>query len=172
MTTSLCGVEVEVIKAINIIAADKSGTSDPYCKLKLVQADGKVMPSEEYKTKTIQRTLNPEWDETISMGTAFQNMKVLVGCKVVATLYDMDKGMFDADDPLGQIEFGPIQILAKKKKLKMDLKFALQTTPAMTKEKVTATGELHLRLKLLGDPNLLYEEFNKEAKALPDACTA
>ena len=168
MTTSLCGVEVEVIKAINIIAADKSGTSDPYCKLKLVQADGKVMPSEEYKTKTIQRTLNPEWDETISMGTAFQNMKVLVGCKVVATLYDMDKGMFDADDPLGQIEFGPIQILAKKKKLKMDLKFALQTTPAMTKEKVTATGELHLRLKLLGDPNLLYEEFNKEAKALPD----
>jgi Ca2+-dependent lipid-binding protein/Ran GTPase-activating protein (RanGAP) involved in mRNA processing and transport len=165
---SLCGIQVEVVKATGIIAADKSGTSDPYCKVKLVQANGKPLPKEEYKTKTIQRTLDPEWNETFKMGEPFKNMPALKGCKLVATLYDMDKGMFDKDDDLGTVEFGPIEVLAKTKKLKADLCFTLQSTAAMVKAKETATGELHLRMKLLGDPDLVYEEFGDEAKTLPD----
>ena len=136
---SLCGIQVEVVKATGIIAADKSGTSDPYCKVKLVQANGKPLPKEEYKTKTIQRTLDPEWNETFKMGEPFKNMPALKGCKLVATLYDMDKGMFDKDDDLGTVEFGPIEVLAKTKKLKADLCFTLQSTAAMVKAKETAT---------------------------------
>ena len=96
---SLCGIQVEVVKATGIIAADKSGTSDPYCKVKLVQANGKPLPKEEYKTKTIQRTLDPEWNETFKMGEPFKNMPALKGCKLVAqrsgaraTRYVLDSG--------------------------------------------------------------------------------
>ena len=163
MSTSLCGVEVEVVKAIGILAADKSGTSDPYCTLSLLQADGKPFPSETYRTRIIKRTLNPEWGETFCVGNDFRNMPVLEGSILVASLHDEDTGMCASDNRLGQVRFGPLEILAKKRNVALDACFALQ--PLNNEH---TTGELHLRLKLLGDPALLYEEFNWRVCNIPD----
>ena len=53
-------VSVRVVRATGLLAADKSGKSDPYVKL---QTQGGT----KAKTSVIKKTLNPEWDETLDL---------------------------------------------------------------------------------------------------------
>lgn len=48
---------VNLIRANNLIAADRGGASDPYFVFKI---NGK----EVYKSEVIKKTLNPEYNET------------------------------------------------------------------------------------------------------------
>ncbi|KAL1114806.1 hypothetical protein AAG570_007630, partial [Ranatra chinensis] len=50
-------LRVNLKRGNDLIARDKSGTSDPYVKFKV---NGRLL----YKSKTIYRDLNPVWDET------------------------------------------------------------------------------------------------------------
>eukprot|EP01114_Cavostelium_apophysatum_P005619 TRINITY_DN1680_c0_g1_i2.p1 TRINITY_DN1680_c0_g1~~TRINITY_DN1680_c0_g1_i2.p1 ORF type:complete len:1023 (-),score=268.98 TRINITY_DN1680_c0_g1_i2:52-3120(-) len=50
-------LEITVIEAKNLVAADKTGTSDPYCVLSLEK--------QRRKTKFVDKTLNPVWNETL-----------------------------------------------------------------------------------------------------------
>ena len=52
-------LEVHVINATNLLAADSGGTSDPYVKVRL-NAGGHEHKGE---TKVVKKTLNPRWDE-------------------------------------------------------------------------------------------------------------
>lgn len=51
-------LHLSVVKAKDLIAADAGGTSDPYVRIHVGKeiANGK-------KTKTIKKSLNPEWNE-------------------------------------------------------------------------------------------------------------
>ena len=49
-------VWLKVVRAANLIAADKNGTSDPYVVVKMGS-------SNKFKTDKIEDTLNPEWIE-------------------------------------------------------------------------------------------------------------
>ncbi|KAI8904668.1 C2 domain-containing protein [Gorgonomyces haynaldii] len=53
-------LQFDIIQASGVIAADSNGTSDPFVVCKI---NGKQF----YKTKTIQRTLNPVWNEKASV---------------------------------------------------------------------------------------------------------
>ena len=59
-------VFVSLVRAEGILAADKGGTSDAYAIAELVDsANGKpIKPARKTKTKTIKKTLNPEWNES------------------------------------------------------------------------------------------------------------
>jgi hypothetical protein len=48
-----------IVEAVNLPAMDSNGFSDPYCKIK-------IGDKREYKTKIINKTLNPKWNEAIA----------------------------------------------------------------------------------------------------------
>jgi hypothetical protein len=56
----------------NLLAADKGGTSDPYVTANLLEKTGKPVKKEQFKTKTIKKTVNPVFDETFTFGDAFE----------------------------------------------------------------------------------------------------
>jgi Ca2+-dependent lipid-binding protein len=49
-------INVRIIEARNLVAVDSGGTSDPYC---VITSD-----KTEAKTKTINKNLNPDWDQS------------------------------------------------------------------------------------------------------------
>ena len=53
-------LRVHLRRGRNLVAMDKGGTSDPYVKFK---AAGRLL----HKSRTIQRDLNPVWDETFTL---------------------------------------------------------------------------------------------------------
>ena len=66
-----------------------SGTSDPYVKFKI---GNKLL----YKSKTIYKNLNPQWNETFNLliEDLFKPIQIQV--------FDYDRGRFD--DPMGSAE--------------------------------------------------------------------
>ena len=70
---------VSVVKAEGLLAKDKGGTSDPYVELRV----GKEVKA---KTKIIEKTLNPEWNESFEVDLGQQDTLDVV-------CYDHDKGM-------------------------------------------------------------------------------
>lgn len=58
-------VKIEVIRAENLIAADRSGKSDPYATLHL-----NTEKKEFFKTKKVKKTLDPTWNESTEVKVA------------------------------------------------------------------------------------------------------
>ncbi|RWS28324.1 multiple C2 and transmembrane domain-containing protein 1-like protein [Leptotrombidium deliense] len=81
-------IEVRLESACNLLAKDSGGTSDPYVKFKI---GNKVV----YKSRCVQKCLNPQWDETftVRVDDVFQPLCIKV--------YDHDFGF--QDDYLGGI---------------------------------------------------------------------
>ncbi|XP_039271067.2 rabphilin-3A-like isoform X1 [Styela clava] len=63
-----CALQVELIRAKNLIAMDANGLSDPYVKLHLLPGAtrDKKADATKLRTKTKNKTLNPVFDETLT----------------------------------------------------------------------------------------------------------
>ena len=53
---------VSLVEAKGLVAADKNGTSDPYCTLEL----GK----QKFRSKTVKKTLDPKWGQAFKFGAS------------------------------------------------------------------------------------------------------
>ena len=60
-------LRVRLSHALNLRTRDANGFSDPYVKLRLGNAK-----ATEKKSKTIQKSLNPRWDEDFTRGSFSQ----------------------------------------------------------------------------------------------------
>jgi hypothetical protein len=79
-------LRVTVKGASGLKAADRSGFSDPYCKVML--GESKQIEATAQKTKTMKKTLEPTWDETFRFpGT----LKALANEQLFLKVYDWDQ---------------------------------------------------------------------------------
>ncbi|OQR97039.1 hypothetical protein THRCLA_07103 [Thraustotheca clavata] len=92
-------VNVTIVRAIGIVGNDGFGankTSDPYAVLTYLNSNGDVIKGTTKKTKDIQKTVNPEWNETHVVG---HDVDLRTITSLAVTI--MDKNMM-RDVPLGR----------------------------------------------------------------------
>lgn len=78
-----------VIRARDLRSMDANGLADPLCKLNIVSGDGACRLVNWSRTKTVHKTRNPEFNESISFpGVTEEN---LLNCWLYIVLLDDDK---------------------------------------------------------------------------------
>jgi len=116
---------VKVIEARNIAAMDKGGTSDPYCRLKC------NFNKQRFKTKVIDKTLTPKWDEIFKFFAPSHPEG-----QVVLKMWDKDR--WTTDDFLGEVMIELSKFADGKQH---DMWLTLNNEP---KKKEGTKGEVHL----------------------------
>jgi hypothetical protein len=91
-TTSCYELKICVNQATGLRAADVGGTSDPYCKLMF--GDERIG-----KTKAINYTLEPKWDEEFILTIPTQHANITPLSFITCEIWDKDS--LSADDLLG-----------------------------------------------------------------------
>ncbi|XP_062399774.1 rasGAP-activating-like protein 1 [Sardina pilchardus] len=116
-----------IVEGRNLPAKDVSGTSDPYC---IVKVDNEVVA----RTATVWKNLNPFWGEefTLHLPTGFH----------LLSFYIMDEDTIGHDDVMGKISLTKEVIAAQSK----GLDSWLNLTRVDPDEEVQ--GEIHLELQL------------------------
>lgn len=89
-------LRIALLRGRGLAIGDKSGTSDPYAKVR-VRTGSKELKKE---SKVIRKTLDPVWEQCFS----FDGVADSTACEVVIIVYDED-GFFEQDDVLGQVVF-------------------------------------------------------------------
>ncbi|KAG7389144.1 hypothetical protein PHYBOEH_007572 [Phytophthora boehmeriae] len=170
---SLGGVRVKIVEARNILAADSSGTSDPYVTMTLLDSKGaKLAAGGSFKTKVVKKSLSPQWNEQFIIG---DKLDLRVATTLRLLLSDSD-GTFLSDGVLGVVDI-PVSLLlgltepldnwfqlTKHQKMKKDSKGELRVvlerlSPAATAVAVEGGAELESKPAAAVSnqpPNLLY----------------
>ena len=91
-------LEVHIVRAKNLVAKDRNGFSDPYVQVHLGQ--------KKHRTKTLMRTLNPEWNQKFvfkaGRGEQAKNLGELVALQpLLLRVWDYDRG--SDGDALGEL---------------------------------------------------------------------
>ncbi|KAK1156628.1 rasGAP-activating-like protein 1 isoform X2 [Acipenser oxyrinchus oxyrinchus] len=120
-----------IVEGRNLPAKDVSGTSDPYC---IVKVDNEVVA----RTATVWKNLNPFWGEeyTLHLPMGFHSL----------SFYVMDEDTIGHDDVIGKISLNKEAIGSQGK----GLDNWMNLTRVDPDEEVQ--GEIHLGLELLRDP--------------------
>ncbi|GMH93018.1 hypothetical protein TrST_g3840 [Triparma strigata] len=92
---------VRIVEAKDLIACDSSGKSDPYVKILFVDSKTKDALSEQFKTKTVKKTLEPKFDETFVFGKKVSLAEVESQPTLRLTIFDSDT--FSSEE-MGKIE--------------------------------------------------------------------
>lgn len=118
-------VEVRLVEARSLSAADSGGTSDPYAVITIKKADGSMDSSQTKQTKYINQTLNPQWNEVF-------RFKVNDLCREFLYIEVKDHDLIGADDPLGNCSFELVNL------------FHIHARDSWIDLQQTHTGLLHL----------------------------
>ncbi|KAM6340300.1 rasGAP-activating-like protein 1 [Alca torda] len=125
-----------VVEGKDLPAKDVSGSSDPYC---VVKVDNEVVA----RTATVWKSLNPFWGEeyTLRLPHGFRSLVV----------YVLDEDTIGQDDVIGKVSLSRQQILAEPRGVDSWLSLA----PVHPDEEVQ--GEIHLELRVpeQGHPRVL-----------------
>ncbi|KAH0518333.1 Protein piccolo [Microtus ochrogaster] len=87
---------IHILQARNLVPRDNNGYSDPFVKVYLLPGRGA-----EYKRKTkyVQKSLNPEWNQTVIYKSI--SMEQLMKKTLEVTVWDYDR--FSSNDFLGEV---------------------------------------------------------------------
>ncbi|XP_039210547.1 protein piccolo isoform X4 [Crotalus tigris] len=96
---------IHVLQARNLAPRDNNGYSDPFVKVYLLPGRGQVMVVQnasvenKRKTKYLQKSLNPEWNQTVIYKSIF--MEQLKKKTLEVSVWDYDR--FSSNDFLGEV---------------------------------------------------------------------
>ncbi|XP_077099709.1 multiple C2 and transmembrane domain-containing protein 1 [Siphateles boraxobius] len=133
-------VSIRLIEGRNLIPMDQNGFSDPYVKFKL--------GPQKYKSKTIHKTLNPQWMEQFDLNLFDEEGGVLE-----ISAWDKDIGM--RDDFIGQCQLD-LSKLSREKTHKLELELEEDKGTLVLLVTLTATVTISisdLSVNLLDDPH-------------------
>ncbi|KAH7149679.1 phosphatidylserine decarboxylase-domain-containing protein [Dactylonectria estremocensis] len=148
-------LKVSIIKARNLAAKDRNGTSDPYLVLSL--GDARIT------THTEPKTLNPEWNVTEEIAiTSVQNLVLDVIC--------WDKDRF-GKDYLGEFELA-LEEIFQNERVEQEPKWFPLKSKRPGKKTSVVSGEVQLQFSLKDNtnpaatPEQIWTKFNTLAGAV------
>ncbi|CAL8322773.1 unnamed protein product [Lota lota] len=121
-------VSIALIEGRDLIPMDPNGLSDPYVKFRL--------GSQKYRSKTIPKTLSPQWREQFDLHLYEETGEVLE-----ISVWDKDTGR--RDDFIGRCQLD-LSTLAKERTHRLEL--PLEICPGSLVLLVTLTASLHLSI--------------------------
>uniref|UniRef100_A0A8C2CC45 Multiple C2 domains, transmembrane 1b n=1 Tax=Cyprinus carpio TaxID=7962 RepID=A0A8C2CC45_CYPCA len=133
-------VSISLIEGRNLIPMDQNGLSDPYVRFKL--------GPQKYKSKTIPKTLNPQWREQFDLHLYDEEGGILE-----ITVWDKDLGR--RDDFIGQCQLD-LSKLSREKTHKLELELEEDKGTLVLLVTLTATVAVSisdLSVNLLDDPD-------------------
>ncbi|KAK0668965.1 phosphatidylserine decarboxylase-domain-containing protein [Cercophora samala] len=149
-------VQISILRAKDLAAKDRGGTSDPYLVLNLGES--------KHITHTESKTLNPEWNEQCQLPiNGIHNLLLDVNC--------WDKDRF-GKDYLGEFDLALEEIFADEKTEQPPTWYKLKSKRPGKKTGVVS-GEVQLQFSLLdisnkdATPQQIYEKFAAIAKSAP-----
>ena len=107
---ALFNINCRIVEASNLTAMDTNGKSDPYVYAYIVDDEGKkIRAAGEWRTNTIEKTLNPYWNEIFEIG---KNVSLRVDdFTLICEVWDQDK--WTSDDNIGTVRV-PLWSLPQK----------------------------------------------------------
>ena len=133
MTLGPASLEVTVVGAKDLLAADRSGTSDPFVRLHVGNA-----VKEALKTKVLKKTLNPEWNQTFNL--RIDSYKRRESLQIECFDYDL----VGSNDSLGKANIGLGQLVPEHE----------YTQWCKLESNGIKKGQVQLRYKLVPLPDL------------------
>jgi hypothetical protein len=136
-------VYVSVVSASGVAAADKSGTSDPYAEVSLLDpSETEVTGHAGLKTKSNSKTLEPIWNEEFIFGE-----DVVISTNHFIRVRLMDKnGMMKKDKPLGEVLIPVLDIKSAEAEDEY-------TLVAVEDQKLKVSGTVKLKLHRKDPPS-------------------
>ena len=92
---------MEVLEAKNLIACERTGTSDPYVVCSLLDIAMREVKNEKFKTKPKTKTLNPKWNEKFSLGSSYDLSNTMALPTLQVSVYHKAQSLIGADLPMG-----------------------------------------------------------------------
>ncbi|KAI6187974.1 Rabphilin-1 [Aphelenchoides besseyi] len=126
---------IHLIRAKNLKAMDKNGFSDPYVKFHLIPGNAKAT---KLTSKTIEKTLNPEWNEEMIYYGITEEERLKKTLRV--TVLDRDR--------IGSDFLGETRVALKKLPLGQTKKFNLYLEHAMPAPVCCLQPEIVIRVQL------------------------
>lgn len=127
-------LEVELVRGIDMVAADAGGTSDPFCLVKINE-------KKVYKSKVVKKTLNPIWSEVFEIPIKNRKSDVL-------NIEVRDWNKVNFSQPMGSLSFPLAQLMNDRRD-----EFTLP---------LEETEKGSLQMRLLFSPNQLVPSSNSK----------
>eukprot|EP01120_Amphizonella_sp_Union-15-10_P010188 TRINITY_DN4049_c0_g1_i1.p1 TRINITY_DN4049_c0_g1~~TRINITY_DN4049_c0_g1_i1.p1 ORF type:complete len:492 (-),score=99.60 TRINITY_DN4049_c0_g1_i1:94-1569(-) len=148
-------LEITVIEAKNLAGLGRTGTSDPYAVVK------SSFNKQQFKTKTIKRTVSPSWNETFKFYTKTPEGQISI------KIWDKDR--WTSDDFLGEATVS-LDNLSLENPVEEWYQLKNEPKKHRNKEKSTLPGEVKLRLHYPGSKK--NERRKKQLQKSTDTITA
>jgi len=131
------------VKGERLLGVNLDKTSDPYCILQFTDYIGNPVSQRTFKTKSIERNLNPEWKQTVVCGSEYGFLTA-----AFAHIEIWDKDIVTSNSCLGEV-YIPLQEISEEMR---EVRYDILWSPKMgnlSRTKEASLGSLYIGSKVI-----------------------